>query len=112
MKEIIVTGGRDYSDWNRVQEVLNLFEIDLIIQGGANGADYLATKYAKFYGRKWKTVAADWDLHGRAAGPIRNKEMLTAYPNAVIVAFPGGAGTADCVRQANALKRIVLTVNK
>ena len=44
---------------------------------------------------------ADWETHGRAAGPIRNEKMLTWKPD-LVVAFPGGVGTADLVRRAEA----------
>ena len=39
---------------------------------------------------------AKWEEHGNAAGPIRNRHMMTWKPDAVI-AFPGGSGTADMV---------------
>ena len=58
-------------------------------------------------------MPAQWGLHGRAAGPIRNRELLgQAIAKAVahtspgcltsvlVVAFPGGAGTASLVQQA------------
>lgn len=112
MKDVIVTGGRDYDDWAMVQEVLNLFDIGLLIQGGASGADSDAKEYARLNNIECVTVAADWNKHGKAAGPIRNKEMLLKYPNAIVVAFPGGAGTANCVKTAVALNRIVLQVHK
>ena len=112
MKDIIITGGRDYADWPMVQAILNLFDIGLIIQGGASGADLMAKDYAETFNIPYVTVEADWNKHGRAAGPIRNKEMLLKYPNAVIVAFPGGRGTENCVKQAVAMNRIILRVEK
>lgn len=42
---------------------------------------------------------ADWKRHGRAAGPIRNQKMLEEKPE-MVVAFPGGKGTADMVKKA------------
>jgi hypothetical protein len=110
--DIIVTGGRDYDDWARLQDVLSVFNVGLIIQGGASGADRLAKKFAEEYLINNVTVEADWNKHGRAAGPRRNWEMLMEYPKAIVVAFPGGAGTANCVKQALQLNRIVLMVQK
>jgi hypothetical protein len=43
---------------------------------------------------------ADWNTHGRAAGPIRNQRMLDEVKPELVVAFPGGRGTADMVRRA------------
>lgn len=42
---------------------------------------------------------AEWDKHGKAAGFIRNQDMLDSGVD-VVVAFPGGRGTADMVRRA------------
>jgi hypothetical protein len=110
MKDVIVTGGRDYSDANMVEDVLDLFDIGLLIQGGASGADRLAEMYADAHSIESVTIEADWDKHGRAAGPIRNKEMLKRYPNAIVIAFPGGAGTQNCIKTAISLNMIVLEV--
>jgi hypothetical protein len=44
---------------------------------------------------------ADWETHGRAAGPIRNEKMLTWKPD-LVVACPGGDGTADTFDQPRA----------
>jgi len=44
---------------------------------------------------------ADWDTHGKAAGPIRNQSMLDQNPGIeLVIAFPGGKGTADMVARA------------
>lgn len=110
MKDIIVTGGRTYDDWIMVQDILELFKIKTIIQGGAFGADQLARGYAKLHNIECITVQALWDLHGKAAGPIRNREMLVRFPDAIVIAFPGGPDTTNCVKQALELNHIVLTV--
>lgn len=112
MKDVIVTGGRDYNDNETIKNILDLFDIGLLIQGGANGADRGAAMYASVNSIPYITVKADWDKHGKAAGPIRNREMLLKYPNAIVIAFPGGKGTDDCVRQAVALKRTVLRIQQ
>lgn len=45
---------------------------------------------------------ADWEKHGRAAGPIRNEKMLIVGTPDMVLAFPGGRGTADMIRKAEA----------
>jgi len=45
---------------------------------------------------------ANWRTHGKAAGPIRNQQMLDEGRPHLVVAFPGGTGTADMVRRAKA----------
>lgn len=108
--EVIVTGGRDYDDLIMVQDVLGQFNISLLIQGGASGADELALWYAKDNNIEHKTYKADWNKHGKAAGPFRNSEMLVSHPNAIVIAFPGGRGTENCVNQAISLNRLVFKV--
>lgn len=108
-KRVLVCGGRDfYGDdaWNRMMEVLGDIHaetpITAVIQGGASGADMLARCWADMFNVKRITVPADWQTHGPAAGPIRNRRMLTDFKPDLVVAFPGGRGTADMVRQAKA----------
>jgi hypothetical protein len=76
--------------------------IDAVIEGGARGADFLGGCWADMHKVKRVTVPADWATHGNAAGPIRNRRMLTDFKPDLVVAFPGGKGTADMIRQAEA----------
>ena len=104
---ILVCGGRKYNNdwaWNHVISVLSEIHhatpISAIIQGDASGADFLAKCWAGMYRVKCITVPALWEEHGKSAGPIRNKRMLTEFKPDLVIAFPGGQGTADMVRQA------------
>jgi hypothetical protein len=106
---VLVCGGRNYNgsdEWNHVIGVLADIHrretIVAIIQGGASGADLLGRCWAGMYNVKCVTVRADWHTHGRAAGPIRNKRMLDDFKPDLVVAFPGGRGTADMIQQAEA----------
>lgn len=103
--KVIVCGGRTYRDREHLFSWLDKFHaknpITLLIEGGARGADRLAWEWAEERNIAWVEKKADWDLYGKFAGPIRNKAMLEVNPDAVI-AFPGGTGTADMIRQAKA----------
>lgn len=103
---VLVTGGRDYSDAEAVWywlDVLNAEnQIDYVIHGGASGADTLASDWADMNGITQRVVFADWAAHGRAAGPMRNQAMLDSHFPTLVVAFPGGRGTADMVKRAKA----------
>lgn len=100
---VIVCGGRDYRDQSHVVEVLDnlsaLGKITTIVQGGANGADLYAELWAESRDIPFETWPADWRQEGRRAGPLRNQRMLNAGA-CLVVAFPGGRGTADMVRRA------------
>jgi hypothetical protein len=75
---------------------------DVIIHGGATGADTLAQAYANDRVIPTLVFKADWDKYGRAAGPKRNAAMLKQGKPDLVIAFPGGKGTADMVRRAEA----------
>ena len=70
-----------------------------IIQGGARGADSLAGLWAKSTGSPCAVVSANWDHYNKAAGAIRNRWMLELQPD-LVVAFEGGYGTANMIKQA------------
>lgn len=100
MRDVIVTGGRTFKDATFLGMVLHsLLPIGVLAHGAAPGADTLAARWAKREGVCAIAYPPDWS-RGRPAGPIRNRVMLLAHPHALVVAFPGGEGTADCVRQA------------
>jgi len=100
---ILVCGGRDYDDRKKVFEALDTLDNPCaLIEGGARGADRLAREWAIDNNVPIFTFNADWETYGRAAGPIRNKQMLVEGKPDIVIAFPGGAGTANMIRQARA----------
>ena len=64
------------------------------------GVDQAAIDWAVVNWTGYKGFPADWKTHGKAAGPIRNKQMLDEGKPDVVVAFPGGKGTANMVKLA------------
>lgn len=100
MTRVLVCGGRDYTDLNRVWDVLDEIKPSHVIEGGARGADDLASRWAFSREVPCDTYPANWEAHGPAAGPIRNQYMLIDGKPDLVVAFPGGRGTADMVRRA------------
>jgi hypothetical protein len=81
--------------------------ITLIIEGGAGsgfgqdarGADRFAREWAITRRVPYQTFHAQWSLHGRAAGPLRNERMLREGRPDAAVAFVGGNGTLDMVER-------------
>lgn len=107
-RRVLVCGGRDYGDEERVAAVLDAEHkrepITFIIQGGAKGADALALGWAKKHDIKVLTYHAAWRVHGVKAGGIRNQEMIDLGKPTDAIAFPGGSGTADMVRRLDRAK--------
>ena len=110
---IAVTGSRHGEDRDLVAKALSEYATpgNVLVNGGATGFDTLAYEY--WIGQQLPaiTVPAPWKRSGRAAGPQRNATMLKGIalsPNALymvdlLVAFPGGRGTASAVGIAEKL---------
>lgn len=107
---VLVCGGRDFDDAALLEQTLNDIHserrISTIIHGAARGADTFAGIWARTRVASGPVLEiscpAHWKLHGKGAGPIRNNYMLTVHKPDLVVAFPGGNGTADMVRRAKA----------
>ena len=115
---VILCGGRDHPPFTR-SEVLWLERLyatnpfaELIV-GSHQGADLFGHEWAQSRGITTMTFWANWQRDGRAAGPVRNTRMLlhimgesfrvshNVLTLALVVAFPGGKGTADMCHQAS-----------
>lgn len=127
---LLACGGTDHTDAQFVYDQLSLIAyerggIHLLIEGGAPGADRQASNWAhsnKVHHRRFK---ADWTRYDKAAGPIRNQEMLdfllefqrisdlkwsllvSAFPSTRMAA--GHGGTLDMVTRARKAGIEVLT---
>ena len=115
---IAAGGGRDLA-WPQQRIAAELLArtrgrpVHLLLHGGARGADAAIGRAAQQLGWASLVMPAQWQLHGRAAGPIRNRELLEQaisraeahsspgyQASVLVVAFPGGTGTASLVQQA------------
>lgn len=102
---VLVCGGRDYNDRDHIHNTLcELHEtrgpFSVVIHGCATGADDEAMIWAQMMNLKHAPFRADWHTHGKSAGPLRNQQMIDQGKPAIVIAFPGGRGTADMVKRA------------
>lgn len=102
---VLVCGGRDYKDKDRMFRVLDEMhadgaQISCIIEGECKGADLLSALWASKRNVPLLPFPADWNRYNLGAGPIRNRQMLIEGKPDLVVAFPGKTGTADMVEQA------------
>lgn len=116
---IVAAGGRTLA-WSPSHVAVHLLEItggrivQALFHGAARGADQAIAAAADQLG--WPVIAcpALWQQHGRSAGPIRNRQMLhqaiaqlallPAGAALLVVAFPGGPGTASLVLLTRSLQ--------
>ena len=82
---IAAGGGRDLA-WPQQRIAAELLArsggrlVHLVLHGGARGADAAIGRAAQQLGWSALVMPAQWQLHGRAAGPIRNRELLQQAP--------------------------------
>lgn len=110
----VFTGGRDYENRMKVKEVIDALNPSKVFVGDCpSGADLFVKEYCMHAGIPHEVVEAEWARLGRAAGPIRNGVMLKKAPyEAIVVAFSGGKGTRDCMKQALEQGRTVFYVSE
>jgi hypothetical protein len=115
---IVAGGGRDLA-WPVERIASALLQrsggraVHLLLHGGARGADQAIGRAAHQLGWRVQSLAAEWRRFGRCAGPIRNRQLLeqaiieaqahtspSFSASVLVIALPGGAGTASLVQQA------------
>lgn len=87
---VIIAGGRDFADYDLLyRKMVSILKDQLpvnveIVSGGANGADKLGERWAESLAFPVKRFPADWNKHGKSAGPIRNEEMAKYATHCVV----------------------------
>lgn len=113
--KILITGGREYINnytiTEALMEVTNEILWDspkkiILVHGACRGADMLADKICRSFGvEDIRSYPADWDKLGKAAGFIRNQEMLDKEKPDICLAFHSdiskSKGTLDMIKRAN-----------
>lgn len=102
--KVIIAGGREFNNYTKLtyhcDKILSNKPQVEIVSGGAEGADRLGEDYAKSKGHSVTRFPADWNKHGKAAGPIRNREMAE-YADGLIAFWDGtSSGTANMIKEA------------
>jgi hypothetical protein len=130
--KVLVCGSRDYNDREDASYLYGFLDghhaahpITALIHGGAPGADQLADDWGKdrlglgsvtAYPAHWRHNPACLPgcdrVVGPGAGPVRNQQMLDEGKPDLVIAFPGGTGTADMVRRARKANVRVIEVRQ
>jgi len=103
---VLVTGGREYQNPRELKAALDHFHgihnFTYLVHGDARGADQMAHRWAKKNGVQPVAFEALWDVEGDDSGTLRNGRMIAFSNPDLVIAFSGGRGTANCMRQAHA----------
>lgn len=105
---ILITGSRKWTDYTTIFNALEKYNHNhtandpvIVISGNAKGADTLAEKAARNLKYRLELYPADWNKYGKAAGMIRNRQMIQTGID-ICLAFPTkeSIGTWGCMREA------------
>jgi hypothetical protein len=104
-----------YADRNRIFEVLSELHrergIEVILHGAASGADLLSVAWADKNGLRAIGFPANWGKDGKLAAQKRNQRIMSEGRPHLLLAFPGGKGTAEMIRLAKAERLDVIEVS-
>lgn len=112
--KVIIAGGRDFMDYGLLKTKCDGFlrnskEVE-VVSGKAKGADSLGELYARENEFPIHEFPADWNMHGKAAGPIRNEEMGN-FGDALIAFWDGKSrGTKHMIDYMRSLGKPVRIV--
>ena len=105
--KLIWCGDRNWNNYQLIYLTMQILKDKLgsftVIEGEANGADTLSRKAAEALGLEVEKYPANWNKHGKAAGPIRNTEMLKAGADGILAFHDDlskSKGTKNMVEQA------------
>ena len=98
---VLVCGSRTWTTRWLIESMLVKHKATVVIDGAAKGADSLGHNVAVGLGLKTIRFPADWKKHGKAAGPIRNQQMLDEGKPDLVLAFWDGKsrGTQDMIER-------------
>lgn len=114
-KKVAVVGSRTFSNFDLLVKTLLEYHastgIALIVSGGAAGADSMAERFAKENNIPTSIHKPDWKKYGRAAGFIRNKDIIAECD--VCFAFWDGSsrGTANDIELCNKMNKPCYIIN-
>jgi hypothetical protein len=101
---VIVCGSRDWSDRQRIADrICDLPWDATVVHGDARGADRIAAQEAEKAGLLIQAFPAQWDVHGKRAGFMRNEAMALSGAELCIAFWDGRSrGTLDMMERAAA----------
>jgi len=115
---VLVTGDRDWTNEIVIKDTIGRMSdsITTLVHGNAKGADRIAAKIALSLKIPVRSFPAQWDTHGLAAGPIRNRQMLKETHPEIVLAFhddiENSKGTKDMINASlpyHSVRDIILT---
>lgn len=104
--KVIIAGSRYWKDINTIEYLWRRLEeeektkITVVLSGRCRGADTLGEEVATAHGVPVDPYPADWEKHGKSAGPIRNQEMANNADALILVWDGKSSGSLDMYKRA------------
>jgi len=109
----VCTGGRDHNNPELIGRILSAVDPKGIIVGDCpTGVDLYVRAWCERNRINFTVFEADWCEYGKAAGPLRNEDMIdfALKMNAILLSFKGGKGTKNCTDYARSKNMIVMEI--
>jgi predicted Rossmann fold nucleotide-binding protein DprA/Smf involved in DNA uptake len=107
----VIAGSRTITDKPRFLKAIAGFpEITSVVCGMAPGVDALGLAWALDRGLPVERYPADWKAHGRAAGPIRNRQMALVADMAVVFWDGESRGSLNMIEEMRLLGKPVSVI--
>lgn len=72
-----IVGSRGFMNYQMVCDEMSLIDdVEVVVSGGARGADFLGEKWAKDNNKEILIFKPDWNKYGKRAGFIRNEDIV------------------------------------
>lgn len=112
--KVIIAGSRHmkFSDAWLIPKAVEAsgFSVTEVVCGLARGADELGRLWAQEHKIPCTKFPADWKKFGKAAGPVRNREMADYADALIVFIWNGSKGSANMLRQMKAFKKPTFAV--
>ncbi len=106
--KIIIAGSRSFNDYKLLNKEMTKFLKDqkltdakiIVLSGAAWGSDKLGEQWAEVYEHEMRRYPAKWEIHGVAAGPIRNREMAKKATHCIVFWDGKSVGSKNMIEEA------------
>ena len=115
-QKIVIGGCRNYDNYesfkSRLDDIIkHKKDKIIIISGHCSGVDLMGERYAEENGFEIEIFLPEWKKYGRAAGPVRNKEMVN-YADLVIAFWDGKSkGTKSLIKYAEKIGKELIKID-
>jgi len=98
-----IVGSRDFTDYALFKSIVDWYlpQMTGVVSGGARGADTLAERYAREQNIPLTVHNAEWNLHGKKAGYLRNKLIVRDADHMIAFLVSNSKGTQHSIDLAH-----------